>query len=132
MVYLIEAGGSDNKPAIRPAFQNCRVACCAAHKEKRVLVPELAASKGMRTDGTVRDALHMAQGYWQAKDPHDDLDPEIQAKFSQGYPRDNGLFEDSRIALLFQNGEEAMRVDMTVPDKLYDLIGRLLSCLWAL
>ena len=54
-----------------------------------MLVPELAASKGMRPDGTVRNALRMARGNWEARDSHDDLDAEIQAKFSQGYPRDS-------------------------------------------
>ena len=28
----------------------------------------------------------MARGYWEAKDSHDDLDAEIQAKFNRGYP----------------------------------------------
>ena len=57
----------------------------------------------------------MARGYWEAKDTHDDLDAEIQAKFNRGYPRDNIVFEDSQTAVLFQNREEAMRVDMREP-----------------
>ena len=107
LAELKEIGGSDNELNIRPAFQNCLAAYCAAHKER--LVPELASSKGNKPDGTLRDALRMARGYWEAKDPHDDLDAEIQAKFNQGYTRDSIVFEDSIIAVLFQNGEEAMR-----------------------
>ena len=68
LTELIEAGGSDNELSIRPAFQNCLAAYCAAHKNKLVLVPELAASKGTRPDGTVRDALRMARGNWEARD----------------------------------------------------------------
>ena len=64
----------------------------------------------------------MARGYWEAKDAHDDLDAEIQAKFDRGYPRDNIVFEDSINAVLFQNGEESMRVDMTRPADLHRLI----------
>ena len=127
LAELIELGGSDNELNIRPAFQNCLAAYCAAHREKLVLVPELESSKGNKPDGTIRDALRMARGYWEAKDPHDSLDAEIQAKFSQGYPRDNILFEDSRQAVLFQNGAEAMRVQMTDPDRLHRLIERFLG-----
>ncbi len=48
-----------------------------------------------------------------ASDVNLNLDAEIQPKFNRGYPRDNILFEDSQTAVLFQNREEAMRVDMT-------------------
>ena len=127
LAELIELGGSDNELNIRPAFLNCLAAYCAAHKEKLALVPELASSRGNRPDGTIRDALRMARGYWEAKDPHDDLDAEIQAKFSQGYPQDNILFEDSRVAVLFQNGAEAMRVDMADASRLHRLIDSFLN-----
>ena len=127
LAELIEAGGSDNELNIRPAFQNCLAAYCAAHRDKLVLVPELAASKGTKPDGTIRDALRMTRGYWEAKDTHDNLDAEIQDKFARGYPRDNILFEDSRVAVLFQNGDEAMRVDMTDAGRLHRLIGRFLD-----
>ncbi len=127
LAELIEAGGSDNELSIRPAFQNCLAAYCAAHRDKLVLVPELAAAKGTKPDGTIRDALRMTRGYWEAKDTHDNLDAEIQDKFARGYPRDNILFEDSRVAVLFQNGDEAMRVDMTDAGRLHRLIGRFLD-----
>ena len=112
LAELKEIGGSDNELNIRPAFQNCLAAYCAAHREKLVLVPELASSRGNRPDGTVRDALRMARGYWEAKDPHGNLDEEIEEKFSRGYPRDNPLFEDSSVAMLFRKGEEAMQADL--------------------
>ena len=127
LAELIEAGGSDNELSIRPAFQNCLAAYCAAHRDKLVLVPELAAAKGTKPDGTIRDALRMTRGYWEAKDTHDNLDAEIQDKFARGYSRDNILFEDSRVAVLFQNGDEAMRVDMTDAGRLNRLIGRFLD-----
>ena len=127
LAELKEIGGSDNELNIRPAFQNCLAAYCGAHKEKLVLVPELASSKGNKPDGTIRDALRMARGHWEAKDPHDNLDTEIQNKFDQGYPKDNILFEDSREAVLFQNGAEAMRVDMADALKLHWLIESFLN-----
>ena len=123
---LIDYGGSDSELNIRPAFQNCLAAYCAGHRERLTLVPELRAPGGV-PDGTVKDALRMTRGYWEAKDSHDDLDAEIQAKFNLGYPRDNIVFEDSLVAVLYQNGEQAMRVDMSRPGELHRLITRFLD-----
>ena len=127
LAELIEVGGSDNELNIRPAFQNCLAAYCAAHRDRLVLVPELRAPSGIIPDGTVLDSLRMTRGLWEAKDSHDNLDAEIQSKFERGYPRSNIIFEDSRVAVLFQNGAEAMRVDMTDPASLHRIIGRFLD-----
>ena len=127
LAELIEVGGSDNELNIRPAFQNCLAAYCAAHRDRLVLVPELRAPSGIIPDGTVLDSLRMTRGLWEAKDTHDNLDAEIQSKFERGYPRGNIIFEDSRVAVLLQNGGEAMRVDMTDPAGLHRLIGRFLD-----
>ena len=107
---LAEAGGSDNELSIRPALQHCLAAYCSVHKDKVVLVPELPATKGTKSDGTVCDSLRMTHVYWEAKNTHDHLDAEIQEKFSRVYTSDSILFEDGRVAVIFQNGEEAMRV----------------------
>ena len=64
----------------------------------------------------------VARGYWEAKDSHDDLDSEIERKFDRGYPRDNIIFEDSQTAVLIQNREEVMRVEMSRPGELHRLI----------
>ena len=124
---FVEFGGSDNEQSIRRAFAVCLDSYCREHREKLALVDELNAGSRNRPDGTVKDSLRMTRGYWEAKDTHDDLDAEIQAKFNQGYPRDNIVFEDSQIAVLFQNGGEAMRVDMTRPGELHRLISRFLD-----
>ena len=119
---LIEFGGSTNEQSIRPAFQHGLDAYCREHRERMALVPELALASGVRPDGSVKDALRMARGYWEAKDTHDDLDTEIQKKLDRGYPRGNIIFEDTQTAVLFQNGREAMRVDMRRPGELHRLI----------
>ena len=119
---LIEFGGSDNEQSIRRAFANCLDAYCRGHRERLQLVDELEAALRNRPDGTVKDTLRLTRGYWEAKDSHDDLDAEIQAKFNRGYPRDNIIFEDSLTAVLFQNRNEAMRVDMSRPGELHRLI----------
>ena len=119
---LIEFGGSDNEENIRPAFQNCLDSYCRDHRERLVLIPELKTSPSNKPDGTVKDSLRMARGYWEAKDSHDDLDAEIRAKFNRGYPKDNIIFEDSQTAVLVQNGSEAMRVDMSRDGELHRLV----------
>ena len=108
---LREFGGYSEQH-LRPAFQFCLGSYCQDHREKLVLVPELAMPSGIRPDGTVKDSLRMARGYWEAKDSDDDLDAEIQKKLNRGYPRDNIVFEDTETAVLVQNGGESMRVDM--------------------
>ena len=91
---LIEFGGSDNEENIRPAFQNCLDAYCRDHRERLVLIPELKTSPSNKPDGTVKDSLRMARGYWEAKDSHDDLDAEIQVKFN-AMGRDPVIARDS-------------------------------------
>ena len=119
---LIEFGGSTNEQSIRPAFAYCLDAYCREHRERMVLVPELAFSAHAVPDGTVKDALRMAHGYWEAKDTHDDLETEIQKKFDKGYPKNNIIFEDSQTAVLYQNGDLAKRVDMRRAGELHRLI----------
>ena len=119
---LIAFGGTDNESSIRVAFRNCLASYCQDHREKLVLVEELAAQGGIYPDGTVKDSLRMNRGYWEAKDTHDDLDAEIKAKFDRGYPRDNIIFEDSERAVLYQNGGVAQRADMSRPGELHRLI----------
>ena len=127
LAELIEFGGLDNEENIRSAFQNCLAAYCGDHGERLVLVPELRTDRSNKPDGTVRDSLRMTRGLWEAKDAHDDLDREIQSKIAQGYPSENILFEDSRTAVLFQDRQEAMRVDMTDPAELDALIRQFLD-----
>ena len=124
---LIEYGGSDNEQSIRAAFQTCLAAYCRAHRENLELVPELSTIRGVRPDGTVKDSMRLTHGYWEAKDLHDNLDAEIQKKFESGYPDDNIIFENSRIAVLVQRGTVAMRVDMRQPTQLHRLIQAFLN-----
>ena len=118
---LIDYGGSDNEQNIRRAFAVCLDSYCREHRERLALVDELDAPLRNRPDGTVRDSLRMTRGYWEAKDSHDDLEAEIQAKFDRGYPSDNIVFEDSLTAVLYQNGAQAMLADISRPADLHRL-----------
>ena len=124
---LVQFGGSNNELNIRRAFENCLDAYCHDHKEKLVLIPELKAPGNVYPDGTIKDTLRMARGYWEAKDTHDNLEEEIREKFNKGYPKDNILFEDSETAVLVQNGDVALRVDMKRPGELHRLLRRFLD-----
>ena len=124
---LIEFGGSVNEQSIRAAFQICLSAYCADHKEQLELVPELPYGARVIPDGTVKDSLRMPRGYWEAKDTLDDLDTEIQIKLDRGYPRDNIIFENSETAVLIQNRDVSMRVDMARSGDLHRLIRRFLD-----
>ncbi|HUY37038.1 MAG TPA: type ISP restriction/modification enzyme [Pirellulales bacterium] len=90
-----------------------------------MLVPKLPLKRGGKSitpDGTVRDDFNLHRGYWEAKDSDDDLWAEIQKKTAKGYPLTNTIFEDTRRAVLFQNGQEALDIDLTEPQALADLL----------
>ena len=123
----LDYGGSANEQNIRSAFETCLRAYCRAHRENLELLPELSLHNGVRPDGTVKDRMRLAHGYWEAKDLHDNLEAEIQAKFARGYPQDNILFENSRRAILIQRGMVAMQVDMGDPAQLHRLIAAFLN-----
>ena len=127
LARLIRFSGSDRESQIRSAFSRCLDDYCRSHHDKLALVEELPVNTRVIPDGTVKDSLRLARGYWEAKDTHDDLDREIQNKFNRGYPRDNIIFEDSRVAVLIQNGGEAMRVNMAESPELHRLITRFLD-----
>lgn len=70
---------------------------------------ETTAKERRYVDGALLHTLRVPFGYWEAKDEKDDIDAEIATKFRRGYPKTNILFEDSKTAVLLQNGAEVMR-----------------------
>ena len=111
LARAIAAGGSRNERSVRRPFANLLQKYCA--RAELVLVDEIADETSGKTnipDGVVKTAFRLDHGHWEAKDEKDDLDREIAAKFRRGYPRFNILFENTRAAVLIQNGREAMRV----------------------
>jgi predicted helicase len=67
---------------------------------------------------------NLPRGYWEAKDTADDLDAEIKKKIDKRYPLANTIFEDTRHAVLFQNGAEAHRFDLAERQQLTDLLNQ--------
>lgn len=126
---LIQYGGTRNESTLRKAFQDLLEHY--ARPKNLLLVPEVeyVTKKGYRVypDGTLKDALRQDWGYWESKDEKDNLEQEIEAKFAKGYPNFNILFEDTRTAILYQNGEEFSRADFADTQALDSLLTRFVS-----
>ena len=109
----------DHESALRSAFQNLLDE--TGRRFGWTLIPELsdtaeaAEGKTVRPDGTFRDDYYITRGHWEAKDTHDHLETEIKRKIAKGYPLGNIIFEDTRQAYLYQNGQLAMKADLTQP-----------------
>jgi len=122
------AQGVGHEMAVRSAFQHLLEE--TGRKAGWTLIPELSVEgrKGtVRPDGTFRDDFQMRRAYWEAKDTADDLEAEVRKKIARGYPLTNTIFEDTRQGLLYQNGQLAMRADLTKPAQLCDLLNALFS-----
>lgn len=109
--------GASHEGAVADAFKGLLEA--AAAPRKWVLIQQnpctTAAGQKVRPDGELRDEWNIPRGFWEAKDSADDLDAEVRAKIAKGYPLRNTIFEDTRRAILFQNGREAQKADLTNP-----------------
>src|SRR6185437_2417621 len=105
--------------AVRTAFQNLLDDCKPAGWK---LIHEERLSNGVEPDGTMHDDYNLRRGYWEAKDTHDDLETEIKKKIAKGYPTNNIIFEDTRRAVLYQNGQRHMEADLRDRRQLTDLL----------
>src|SRR5664280_2261153 len=102
----------------------------AAKRRGWTLVPELSTYSGGKRvvpDGTVRDEFRLARGWWEAKDTSDKLALEIQKKLKAGYPARNTIFEDTQIAVLYQDRGEAGEFALGEPLRVAELMNRFFS-----
>jgi predicted helicase len=119
------AHGARHEGATETAF--CRLLADTAGSAGWTLIPKQGLKVGGKTifpDGTLRDGYNLPRGYWEAKDPDDDLEVEIRKKIDKKYPLTNTIFEEPRRAVLYQNGTEARRFDLTDPQQLADLLNQ--------
>ena len=119
------ASGTVREGVVSEAFKDLLKAYARAQNLIFLNQYELPRQDGARrsVDGALVYDVRLAFGYWEAKDEEDDLDSEIASKFKRGYPRDNIIFEDSRSAVLIQNGNEVMRCPVQDADGLEHLLG---------
>jgi predicted helicase len=123
-------GGSNNETSLEHAFIS--LVNSYAEKHHLLLVPKIAVEgkKGNKIipDGVLKNALRLEFGYWESKDSFDDLDKEIHKKlYEDGYPDRNILFEDTKTAVLVQEGAEAMRVSMEDAARLDEILNHFIS-----
>jgi predicted helicase len=121
-----------HESALRSAFQSLLDE--TGRRMGWTLIPELretaqrqSEGKTVRPDGTLRDDYYITRGYWEAKDTDDNLETEIKRKIARGYPLGNTIFEDTRQAHLYQNGQLARKADITQPQPLADLLNAFFS-----
>ncbi len=102
-----------------------------AKQMNATLIPQYAmrALKGNRIviDGVILDEYGLPFAYWEAKDIDDDLLKAIQDKRDAGYPFDNILFQTPQRAILYQNGQIALDLDITEPARLIAVLQYLFS-----
>jgi predicted helicase len=107
--------------AVSTAFEN--LLAQLSKQRGWVLIPLLAViGKRIIPDGTIRDTNGLPRAYWEAKDTDDDLNVEIEKKKAKGYPLKNIIFEDTREGVLYQGGEEVLRVDLSDRKQLVQLL----------
>ena len=112
--------GITHEGAVSSPFDTLLQAC--ARQINATLVPQypMHTSKGNRIviDGAVLDEFKLPLAYWEAKDTDDDLRKAVEEKRDAGYPLDNILFQNPQRAILYQNGQIALDLDITEPARL--------------
>nr|BBH93788.1 hypothetical protein KTA_19870 [Thermogemmatispora argillosa] len=118
-------GFATHELALRSAFQRLLEETATAVNLK--LIPEQTLPNGLRPDGVLRDVNEFfIRGLWEAKAPHLDLEREVQRKIEAGYPLRNTLFENSRRAILYQDGQRLL-FNLDDDNELRDLLTRFLT-----
>ena len=122
--------GEENEGTVRAAFQNLLQHYC--HQSDFTLLCEKTRAtsdtgiqggyRRIRPDGEVVDAFGLPHGYWEAKDTQDDLHIEASKKFAVGYPSKNIVVQSPTHALLYQDGQLQLDVDITEPRNLVHVL----------
>ena len=116
--------GVTHESAVRSAFQTLLEGCGKQRGWK--LIPEdsinLGGTKRIVVDGALIDKFKLPQGYWEAKDIHDDLPKEVLRKFEKGYPQTNILFQTPKRAILWQNEQRVLDNDLNDPKQLIETL----------
>src|SRR5438128_6834694 len=109
--------GVKHEGAVETAFQ--RLLEHIAKLNHCQLIPKHKLKVGgnlIYPDGTVFEKelgdLGLRLGYWEAKDIDDDLDKAIAAKIASKYPLNNTIFENTRLAVLYQAGKARDQFDL--------------------
>ena len=123
--------GITHEGAVSSPFDTLLHAC--AKQINATFVPQhpmhTTAGNRIVIDGMIKDEYGLPLAYWEAKDIDDDLAKAVQEKRDAGYPLDNTLFQTPERAILYQNGEEVLDVDITEPTHLISALQHLFAYL---
>ncbi len=122
---LAQYKGSNVKheTALRSAFQSLLTTFAQTVNWQVVPEEKLAVGKRIiRPDATLHNSIYLRCGYWEAKDLDDDLEAEVRKKITTGYPTNNIIFENTRRAILYQDGRRVFDADLTQQKQLVDLL----------
>jgi len=120
---IIKVGGSLNESSVRDAFQGLLKSWGRSNDLTYLSEHKMMGSGGnIFVDGALVYDIRVPFGYWEAKDSKDDLEEEIRKKEAKGYPKTNIVYEDTKRAILIQDGKRAAEADMTDTEELYALL----------
>ena len=120
----LEQLGATNETSVRSVFQTLFKQCVQQFDLTLVTEHPMKGHQGNRifVDGALFDEFDRQFGFWEAKDIHDDLPAEVERKFEQGYPSDNILFQTPHRAILWQDSQQVMDVDLIDPTQLVGVL----------
>ena len=120
----LEELGATNETAVRSVFQTLLKQCVQQLDLTLITEHPMKGHQGNQifVDGALFDDFDRQFGFWEAKDIHDDLAAEVERKFEHGYPSDNIIFQTPQRAILWQNSQQVMDVDLTDPAKLVGVL----------
>ena len=84
-----------------------------------------AAGNRIVIDGAILDEYQLPLAYWEAKDIDDNLLKAVEEKREAGYPFDNILFQTPERAIIYQNGNEVLDLNITEPTHLISALQHL-------
>lgn len=126
-----ELNGMNNEQNIREYFyellknytnsQNLKI-----ERETKEFVFENGQKKNIFLDGRIKKE-NMVIGWVENKDAKDDLNKEIKNKKEKQYPLLNTIFENSKELVLFQDGKEVIRVNMSKSEELDKVLIKFVS-----
>ena len=115
--------------AVSSPFDTLLQTC--AQQVNATLVPQYpmrtVAGNRIVIDGVILDEYGLPFAYWEAKDTDDNLIRAIEEKRDAGYPLDNILFQNPQHAILYQNGQVALDLDISEPARLIAALQYLFS-----
>ena len=116
--------GAENEGSVRAAFQSLLQHYCGQSNFTLLCEKTLhtADSRRITPDGEVVDSYGLPHGYWEAKDTQDDLHVEADKKFAAGYPSKNIVLQSPTQALLYQNGQLQLDLDITDSQNLVQVL----------